>query len=86
MGKPLVPDAPTSRDLLRWADKIVSYLRAAAVEEATPSPKIIQLEYKQTGAKATQDGILMWSPADGTVVVSKAGEWYKVTIIAGGTP
>jgi hypothetical protein len=85
MSKIPVP-VPTGRDMFGWANQIVRYLKSLDSETGMPAPKVIQLEHKMTGAKATTDGLLMWSPADGTVVVSKAGEWYKVTIVAGGTP
>jgi hypothetical protein len=80
-----IPD-PTTLDIKEWAKRIVGYLRDLEAGTETPAPKIIQLEHTKTGAKATTDGVIMWSPVDGTVLVSKGGDWYKVTIVAGGTP
>jgi len=37
-----------------------------------------KLQFKDSGSKATEDGILMWDEAQDAVVVSKNGAWVKL--------
>lgn len=75
---------PSRGDLTKWALSIVDYLRDVESEITTPGPKIVQLEYRKVGAKATKNGILMWEPVSKQVIVSKDGAWYPLSM--GGTP
>ena len=38
------------------------------------------LQHKDTDSKATENGILMWDEAQGTVVVSKNNAWVKIEL------
>ena len=38
------------------------------------------LQHKYADSKATENGILMWDEAQGTVVVSKAGVWVRIEL------
>ena len=37
-----------------------------------------KLQFRDSAAKATEDGILMWDAAQDAVVVSKNGAWVKL--------
>jgi len=39
-----------------------------------------KLEFKDSDSKASENGILMWDEAEGTVVVSKNGAWVKIEL------
>ena len=39
-----------------------------------------KLEFKDSDSKASENGILMWDEAEGTVVVSKDGAWVKLEL------
>lgn len=74
--RPLVLTAP----LYKWAVQVVNYLTALEKEIETPSPKSIQLEHRKENAKATTDGLMMWCPVEGTIIVAKGGQWYPVEL------
>jgi len=38
------------------------------------------LQHKDSDSVASEDGILMWDAAQGTVVVSKNGAWIKIQL------
>ena len=38
------------------------------------------LQHKDSDSKATENGILMWDEAEGTVVVSKNNAWVKIEL------
>ena len=38
------------------------------------------LQHKDADSKATENGILMWDEAQGTVVVSKNNAWVKIEL------
>lgn len=76
----LKPIPPFEGDLRKWAADVVNYLRTLEVFVETPSPKVVQLEFRKPGAKASIDGLLMWDATAGTVVVSLGGAWYPVEL------
>ena len=39
-----------------------------------------KLQHKDSDSVASEDGILMWDAAQGTVVVSKNGAWVKIQL------
>ena len=39
-----------------------------------------KLEFKDSDSVASENGILMWDEAEGTVVVSKNGAWVKLEL------
>jgi hypothetical protein len=39
-----------------------------------------QLGFKDASASASQDGVLLWDPANGYPVVSKSGEWRQIVL------
>jgi hypothetical protein len=39
-----------------------------------------QLGFKDASASASQDGVLLWDPANGYPVVSKNGEWRQIVL------
>lgn len=83
MRLPAVP-ALENDNVRSWAIKIIYFLRTIARELETPGPKIIQLEHKMEDVSAMTDGLLMYDPVAETVVLSKNGAWYPLTV--GATP
>jgi hypothetical protein len=81
-----MPDIPSPKSVAYqvWADKLTAFLKFLVREIEAPGPKIIQLEHKRENVSAASDGLLMYEPVSGTVVVSKGGHWYPLT--AGATP
>lgn len=67
-------------NLYQWATKVVGYLRSKEQEQKVPSPRPVQLEHRMAGAKATKDGLLMWDPTAGQMIVAIGGVWYKVAL------
>lgn len=77
-----LPDVPSSKavSLSVWSDKISHFLKALLRELETPGPKVVQLEHKLATASASIDGVLMYDPIAGTMVLSKNGAWYPVSL------
>jgi hypothetical protein len=64
------PPAPSGTEWKTWGERLVSYL----------STNKDKLRYITSGESASEDGILMWDRAQGTLVVSKNGAWVKVKL------
>ena len=64
---------PVTGDIQIWAQNIVAYLRRTAA----------RLQFKPTGAPATEDGLILWDPVGGYPVVSKDGEWRELVLADG---
>lgn len=58
-------------NVVNWAKLLTGYL-------ARRSVAAVQLPHMVSGEKATVDGILMWNPTTGKVVVSSAGAWVAL--------
>lgn len=71
---------PFDGNVAKWATDVVNYLKSMETFIVTPSPKIVQLESRKNGAKATTDGLVMWDVTANTMVVSRGGAWYPVTL------
>lgn len=71
---------PTGMPLPTWAVKLAEYLKILERQIEAPAPRAIQLEHRKVNAKAVQDGVIMWCPVTETVIVSKGGEWFPVTL------
>jgi len=63
-----------TENLQFWAQNIVTYLRRTAS----------RLQFKSSTSSATEDGILLWDPANGYPVVSKGNTWHQI-VLADGT-
>ena len=74
----LAVPVPNAGDIRSWMGAIQSYLRDLQAEALGPRP--LQVEHRKANAKATQDGIIMWDASVGTLVVSKSGAWYRITL------
>lgn len=77
-----LPPVPTlaANNFALWAQKIIAYLKSVAREIETPGPKVIQLEHLVAGGSATMDGLIAYEPVSRTIVMSKDGEWWPVTL------
>ena len=64
------PPAPSGTEWKTWGERLVSYL----------STNKDKLRHITSGESASEDGILMWDRALGTIVVSKNGAWVKVKL------
>jgi hypothetical protein len=64
------PPPPLGDNWKSWGERIVSYL-------STNKDKLSSIT---SGESASEDGILMWDRALGTLVVSKNGAWVKVKL------
>lgn len=64
---------PVTGDIQIWAQNIVAYLRRTAA----------RLQFKPTGAPATEDGLILWDPINGYPTVSKGGVWRQIVLADG---
>jgi hypothetical protein len=64
---------PVTANLQVWAQNLVNYLQRVAS----------RLQFKPASASASDDGILLWDPAEGYPVVSKNGEWRQIILADG---
>jgi hypothetical protein len=64
---------PVTPDIQVWAQNIVAYLRRTAS----------RLQYKPTGAPATENGVILWDATGGYPVVSKDGEYRQIVLADG---
>lgn len=71
---------PTDTNLRQWARNLVAYLKSLEREVEIPGPKVVQLEHRKPGAKATEDGLLMWCPMCETPIVAFGGHWYELPL------
>ena len=65
-----LPPPPLGDKWKIWGERINKFLVATRNT----------LQHKDADSKATEDGILMWDAAQGTVVVSKNGAWIKIQL------
>jgi len=61
---------PITLDISQWAENMRRYLGLA----------LDQLGFKDASASASQDGVLLWDPANGYPVVSKSGAWRQIVL------
>ena len=61
---------PITLDMSLWAESMRRYLGLA----------LDQLGFKDASASASQDGVLLWDPANGYPVVSKSGAWRQIVL------
>lgn len=80
MSSKLQVPIPSGGDTRKWIDDVTTFLRNLVQEVETPAPKIVQLEHRRSGAKATSDGIMMWDRSLGCPVVSFNNQWYRVNL------
>ena len=64
---------PLSQDIQAWAENIRRYLGKA----------LNQLDSKEAGASAAEDGVLLWDRENGYPVVSKDGVWRQIVLANG---
>jgi len=62
------PPPPLGDNWKPWAERINKFMTATRNK----------LQFRDSAAKATEDGILMWDAAQDAVVVSKNGAWVKL--------
>jgi|TARA_R110000744_G_scaffold357905_2_gene464832 hypothetical protein len=63
-----IPPAPLGDKWNIWGEKLSKYLAGTRSK----------LEFRDSAASATEDGILMWDATQDAVVVSKNGAWVKL--------
>lgn len=75
------PPFPTS-DLKSWARDLYTYLAAMApiAGQINPTPILLPHVVANVMARATTDGILLYDPTIGAVIVSKDGEFVPITM------
>jgi len=64
---------PITQDLRKWAENMRRFLGLA----------LDKLAFKDAGASATEDGVILWDASGGYPVVSKNGEWRQVVMADG---
>jgi len=64
------PPPPLGNNWKSWGERINSFLTSTRNK----------LEFKDADSKATENGILMWDEAEGTIVVSKNNAWVKIEL------
>ena len=64
------PPPPLGSNWKIWGERVNKFLTATRAK----------LQHKDADSKATENGILMWDEAEGTVVVSKNGVWVKLEL------
>jgi hypothetical protein len=64
---------PVTANIQVWAQNIVTYLQRVAS----------RLQFKPASASATENGVILWDPAEGYPVVSKDGEWRQIILADG---
>lgn len=74
------PISPPSGDLKTWAHAAHDRLRQLITRVNRPEPQVVMLEHVKPGAKALQDGIMMWDATLKCPVISEGGAWKKVTL------
>ena len=65
-----IPPPPLGSSWKIWGERINKFLTSTRNT----------LQHKDADSKATENGILMWDEAEGTVVVLKAGVWVKLEL------
>lgn len=78
-----LPPYPSGNNWYEWATLLVDFLMARERIEQESLPQPIQLPHRISDEKALADGLLMYDPVAGEVIVSKGGQWTK---ISDGTP
>lgn len=64
---------PVTVDLTVWAQNLVTYLRRVAS----------RLAYKDSDARATENGVILYDNVNGYPVVAKDGEWRQIVLADG---
>jgi len=64
------PPPPLGSSWKIWGDRLIKYLTSNRNT----------LQHKDADSKATENGILMWDEAQGTVVVSKNNAWVRIEL------
>ena len=62
------PPPPLGDSWKAWGERINRFMTSTRNK----------LQFRDSAAKATEDGILMWDAAQDAVVVSKNGAWVKL--------
>jgi len=62
------PPPPLGDNWKAWGERINRFMTSTRNK----------LQFRDSAAKATEDGILMWDAAQDAVVVSKNGAWVKL--------
>ena len=65
-----IPPPPLGSSWKIWGERINKFLTSTRNT----------LQHKDSDSKATENGILMWDEAEGTVVVSKDNAWVKIEL------
>jgi hypothetical protein len=65
-----IPPPPLGSSWKIWGERINKFLTSTRNT----------LQHKDSDSKATENGILMWDEAEGTVVVSKNNVWVKIEL------
>ena len=65
-----IPPPPLGSSWKIWGERINKFLTSTRNT----------LQHKDSDSKATENGILMWDEAEGTVVVSKNNVWVKLEL------
>ena len=65
-----IPPPPLGSSWKVWGERINKFLTSTRNT----------LQHKDSDSKATENGILMWDEAEGTLVVSKNNAWVKIEL------
>lgn len=72
---------PYPRDDWRaWAMQMVEYLQNQDIESFEVSPQSVLFAHKLADERAVTDGVVMYDPALGKLVVSIGGVWEVVAL------
>ena len=81
------PPPQNYRSMEDWAKAVYEYATSGADATAAVDPQPVLLPHQTTdtqdgvGARATQDGILMFDPVSGAPVISIGGVWKELSIV-----
>lgn len=71
---------PPLGDLREWAQEATNVIRSLTELHNQAHPQIVRLQHIEPGAKATEDGLIMWDATESCPVVSEGGTWKKIAL------
>lgn len=74
-----VPLSPPSGSLHVWAGQLYRWLIADYAAKQAPAP--LKPAWLQAGDNPSQDGIVMYDPANQCLVVSISGAWVQLAVV-----
>lgn len=82
MTRPALPPNPTGISQQTWARQVYEYLLSQTSIKGRTDPTPVQLTHVMAAdmPRATRDGLLMFNPTTGKILVSVGGAWKSVTL------